>query len=348
MALNQNSAGVIRLQATAFTSNGARTGFSLNSAYVHLTSGAGIGVRFVALEATPINEVLIFTDLTTGTRANINMRCRIYAAGTTAGTPAATLLATASTVTYPAADDQWIRAVFATPYTPAIGELVWIVWDNNAVAPATDFPNILTVTNTVTIGSNRQTCNTTANGFVASAAVTEMPFMVLQGTTWYGQPITQQTTVFTSNQLKRGMVITPTTNLPVTHIENTVSSASMTTVEIFESTQLPNATPIYTYNFTALERLIGLKTLPTPVTLFKGKTYYIVFDFSGNAATPLGGQIEDYTSFPAAFDQMKDGMGLCAGVQEIAGPAWSVFNNFFPQSFVYISNTPGTQFAIAN
>ena len=351
MSLNQNSPSALKIQANTFSSSGARTGTALSAAYVHLTSGPAVAIRYVALSATPINECLVFTDLTTGTRANINMRCRIYNEGATATVPGSTLRATATTVTYPAADDQWVRAVFGTPYTPAVGEIVWIIWDNNAASPAVDFPSIMTSNTTLinSLNSNRMVGSLTANGYVAGSNQLKMPFMVLEGSTWYGQPVTQFiNSAFTSNQLKRGIVVTPTTNLLVSHVETGGTSATLATVEVFESTQLPNATPIYSANFSTIGRLIGVATFTTPVNLFKGKTYYVVVDYTSNNAVPGAGQIEDYTSFTSAFNQMIDGMGLCQGVQEIAGPAWTVTNSIFPYILLNLDSTPNTQFAIAS
>lgn len=338
MAFYQNNSSDSRL-GTSFLSSGTRAAISLNSAYVHRTSGAGIAVRIESPISGPLNEVLLFLDAVGGTLGSITMRCRIYNESAAAAQPGTTLLATASTVTMPGAVDQWIRAQFATPYNVTAGEVLWIVWDNTAAAPATNFPQILTSTNTVQLGGGRFQPYSSTNGFsTAGTLQSEMPNMFQIGSTWYGNPITQgAVNLFTSNTLKRGIVITPRVNVVVKGFDG-VSGANLTQFDVYESTQLPNDTPIHTFSLSALERLLNTYTLSSPITLFRGRTYYIVADFSSNTNSPGGGQVENYSAFPAAFDQMIDGMYYVAGVQEVAGNAWSLFNNFVPNLRVVIND----------
>lgn len=340
MGLFNNNAVDNRL-GSSFASSGARAAISLNSAYTHLTSGAGIAVRIEAPETGNINEAFVFLDAFTGTLGNITMRCRIYNESTTATQPGSTLRATASTVTMPGAADQWIRAQFSTPYSATRGEILWFVWDNTAGAPATDFPQILSSTNTSQQGGARFIGYSTTNGFsTAGTAQTEIGHMFQIGSNWFGNPITASTTLFTNNTLKRGIIVTPTVDIDVRSFDALTSASTLTTIDVYESTQLPNDTPIHSYSLSSVERLLTSHVLATPITLYKGKTYYIVADYSANSTQPGGGQIEDYSSFSSNFDALFDGMYFVQGLQEQAGNTWSIIGGFVPNLRIGLDATP--------
>jgi hypothetical protein len=332
----RNNASSLRIQGELYGSSGSRTNFALDSAYVHLTSGDGFGIRIDAPEASALNEVLIFLDLVTGTPASTTMRARVYTGSTIAAQPGSTLQATATTITYPTVSDRWMRIQFGTPYTPAKGETIWVIIDNNSASPTVNFPNVLTATNTAVSQNQSYIAYTSTAGFSAAGIqVAESILMFQMGSTWYGNPITATASSFTSNQLKRGIVVEPQTNVLINAIQYPASTA-INNLEIFESTQLPNATPIHTLTPSALQELQGVYTPTTDIVLYRGKKYYVVLDYATNQTAPSGGDIEDYATYSTVFDSIVNNYGYCAGVQEQAGNTWTEFNDIIPAITIHI------------
>jgi len=333
---SRNSGATLRFQREGWSSSGARTATPLNSVYVHRTSGAGIAIRLTCQEASPINEALVFVDVITGAAASVTMRARLYNPHTTNTQPGTTLLATATTITFPTVADRWMRIQFGTPYTPARGEVVWLVIDNNSAAPATNFPSLMTATSTISSSDTALLAYSSTNGFsTAGTLQSEMPALIQLGSNWYGNPVTQTASSFANNQLKRGLVVIPPINCTISSIQYAGTSA-INNLQIYESTQLPSATALHTLTPSALEELTGTYMPTTDITLYRGKKYYVVLDFATNNATPGGADIEDYATVASVFNQMVDGFSVCCGVQEQAGNTWTEFPDIYPTMFVNV------------
>lgn len=300
----------------AIGSNGSRTATNLNAAYVHNTSGNAVAIRYECVSADPIDGVGIFMDSSGGTIANITMQCRAYNENTNSR-PGTTLRATASSVTVPAANDKWIYAAFGTPYTPAVGEVIWFVFDNTSASPTVDYPGILTSTNIqfFPISNTGPTVGySTTNGFSSSGTgAVETPCFVVQGSKRAGQPFTQiNSTYYTLNQRRRGVVIK---DLSVAHkiagvwFENDTPRDKF---QLYNSTEAPGGTVIEEWdldsdtNETTAEA-IGTKLFDTARTLDAGTEYKGVFTFASNSQIPSVLQIEDHSSYATDFNAMLDG-----------------------------------------
>jgi len=334
----------------AFGSSGGRDNIDLNAAYSHGVSGTALAIRYMAQSADPVNELYVFADLTTGTRANISIACDIYNEHATSATqPGSTLRDSATAVTYPAVDDQWIKIEFGTPYTPAVGEVLWFVLYSTAAAPATDFPSILSDTNTSTPLTNRSAGFSTINGFTtAGTGESETPHVVKQGDVYFGQPITSLASNFTSSTRKRGIIVTPPRDVRLFEIESSsAQSTALNGIQIFESSQLPNDTPLHSYSLGSTsgqsrDEIIGAKLLPDLPMLTGGTTYYIVYTFASNTTVPAGGVIEDYSSYSSVFDALYDDFSVCGAVQDSGSNTWVISRNFVPNMVATLYDFPAS------
>ena len=299
-----------------FIANGSRTATNLNVAYVHNTSGNAVAIRYECLSADPIDGVGIFMDSSGGTIANITMQCRAYNENTTSR-PGTTLRATATTVTVPSANDKWIYAAFGTPYTPAVGEVIWFVFDNTSASPTVDYPGILTATNIQFFSlanTGPAVGYTTTNGFSSSGSgAIETPCFVVQGSLRAGQPFTQlNSAYYTSNTRRRGFVIK---DLSVDHKIAGAwyeSDTPRDKFQLYNSPEAPGGTVIEEWdldsdtNETTAETA-GTKIFDTARTLSANTEYKGVFTFASSAQIPTVLQIEDHASYAADFNAMLDG-----------------------------------------
>lgn len=294
-------------------SGGSRTNHSLNSAFVRGVSGAAVGIRYRCLTNQPINELYVFNDLTTGTRANVSLLARVYdvaASGTQAGT---TLLATSNAATLPAADDRWIRFVFPTPYTPAAGEWVWLNVENTAAAPATDFCGIM---NASAANNPRTTFSptafTTTNGWsTAGTSNIELPNVILQGSaTVAGMPWTLLSTVGTFVG-KRGVLLSSDLKrFQYNWFRQWVNSNTWTNLQVYDLATPPTGTPLIDLSIpsSGLDRFLGLTDVSSlNFSTLPGSGPFVlctVFSATQNQGGML--QIEDYASFPTLFDRFTE------------------------------------------
>jgi hypothetical protein len=333
MAFNSVTRLDLPIQQRNIGSQGTRTPSSLNGAYVHGVSGPGVATRFSAGSTAGLTEARIFLDLTTGTRANVSLRARMYTAAAN-GQPSTTLVATSDAITYPSADDRWVTASFSSPPALTRGNLYFVVWDNTASAPATDFPGILTQTNHGygSLNAFSVAGYTTANGFSTGGSVQlEMPaiFSFNNGLNT-GQPFTQQGVVFANNTLWRGSVFpNRVKNYPI--FAFVCNPTTPTEFRIYRSNQLPGDTPIFSQSISAGERVSQICYLDPPLTLTGSADFYIVQNASVNSTAPNHGQIEDYSSISATIDEMlNDNLGFCTGVQDNGANGWNLFPTSFP------------------
>jgi len=319
--------------------SGSRTTISLNSAFVNGVSGAAAAIRLNALDTDPITDAYFYIDSFTGTKANVTMQCTVYnetpSNSARAGT---TVRATSTTTTLPAGTSGWVRFEFATPYSPAnVGEVVWIVASNTAAIPATNFPNIV---NNVNIGFPAQSFIlgiTTANGFSANGTGAQsMCAFFVQGGRTRGNTLTVAATPVATNTRMRGVVVTPPVDCTVAAWQfQTAVGSTMTEMVVFESTQLPNDTPIYSFTTgqtgRASAEVGGTISFEPPLNLKKGKTYYIGYRTSANSITPGCIQTQDYTAIQAVADNNVDEWTLLPLVRDTGSNTWAVERNNTPR-----------------
>jgi hypothetical protein len=315
---------------------GTVTAFTIDSAYVHRTSGDAVAVRYMARSNEPINELYVFLDAVTGTLGSITMEADIYDTDVTlANRPGTTLLDTSTTTTMPNAVDKWIKFEFATPYTPDVGEILWLIIKNTSATPATNAPLIRTANNAGYSQSNWATGFVSANGFSgAGTLATELSFVVKEGDNYRGNPTTESVTNFNPiDANKKGIVVTPPFDCVPVVLETVGVDRDNTAIEIFEEGQLPTDTPIWSQLLEQTGRptdnLIGAFVLIDPPTLRKGKTYFMVIDTTAGAS-PNSIFIRDYSSYSTVFDAFVDNINHCESVREDSG-AWVRSSEAYPR-----------------
>ena len=313
---------------------GARGNFALDSAYTHNTSGDGLAFRYQPMTSSPVAKVLFFIDDYAGTVGNVSVRVRCYNENTSSR-PGTTLRATASTVTLPASADKWAQAEFGTTYAHGVGEVLFFVLDNTAVAPTVDYPSILTAT-AIYQGHGAQRSRhidgyTSTAGFSANGtAVTHVVcvFVHADGTTAYGQPFTRYTaTYWSSGTYERGIVITPPTRIVVGGVGNNISTGAMTAAsgfKIYQSNVAAGGTPLLSQNLgtdanETTDETILYKAFDSSLTLHPSTTYYAVYTFGSATQSPSVLEIEDYSTYSTIFALLPDDFGLCRSVYDNGG-----------------------------
>jgi hypothetical protein len=337
--LNKNASNYLNI-GTNYVTSGSRTTLPLNAAYVNGTSGVGMAIRYQPRTSAAINEVYFFMNSMSGTLANLSVKATIYNEKTNGNTqPGTTVRATSTAFVapVPGAGFGWLKLTFGTPYTPAIGESLWIILTNTATAPTVDYPNILTQPNALTGRSNNLVGYSTTNGFSTVGTVqSRMPCIITIGSGYAGSPITQYTaTFYTNNTLKRGIVVTPISNVTIDLWQTSGASTVLTGIQVFLAPAGPGTTPLYSYTLgtdtnATTDRVFGSKILNPALQLLAGNTYYVVNTFSTATTTPVGGQIEDYASYSSIFDYLTDGMSNCGSVIDNGSGGWTVSNAYIP------------------
>lgn len=318
--------------------SGSAANLSLNAAYVHNTSGAGIAFRVNARDLTSVTDAGIYISSYTGTVANVTMRCRIYNENATVSTrPGTTLLATSSTTTMPASAG-WARFQFATAYTPtSIGEVFWVVFDNTATVPATDFPLIRNAIATSLPGQSFFAPYSTTTGFsTAGTRQVQMPGFIVQGGATRGTTQTAQATPVVTNTRPRGVVFTPPVDCKVDVIEfGSPTGSTMNNIKVWESNQLPNDTPIYQFvtgqTGRASSEVSGTISFEPSFLAKRNTTYYICWDFSANNTSPTCLSTEGYSTYSSIFDQNVDNFTILPLVRDNGSNLFVVENQFSPR-----------------
>lgn len=310
-------------------SSGSRANFSVNSAYVHRTSGAAIGIRYFCETNEPITEAYLCLDALTGTRANVTMQASVYNwSSTQTAQPSTTLLATSSVATMPASDDRWIRFVFPTPYTPAVDECVFIVFENLAVSPAVDFPGILTSNSASNdIVSPRMRGFSTVNGFsTAGTNISELSHLVVQGTsTLNGMPYTLLGSVATFNG-RRGILLSEEVKkCEISFLRIGAVTGVYGNFEIFNLSEPPTGTPLYTKVLSAEEKSLGIFNLNLDLSTLPGSGPF-VFCLSTTSTVSYSslGQIEGYADYPSLFDIWSSDNFIHPPVVTQSGSSWVI------------------------
>lgn len=316
----------------SLASTGSRTALSLNAAYVNGTSGPAVAVRYMAQTTDTIDEFYIFLDTITGTRGNITMEAAIFNENAAATQTGSTGRDTSTATVMPAGDDMWIKFTFGTPYTPTVGEILWIVAYNTASAPTTDYPQILGATTAPEAGPGlgggdfAARPHSTTNGFSsAGTARTKMPYVIKQGSNYFGNPFTQTNAApYTSNQLERGIQFTPTEDVVVSSFANGSTSPNFALARILADATAPGGSALNEYDLDSdanetTNDLCQAKVFDAAVTLSGGTTYKLTVTFSSNTASPQAAQIEDYASYSAMFDTLR--------AEDVLRTPWSVIDN---------------------
>lgn len=305
------------------STSGGRAAHPLNSAYVHNTSGAAFGMVAKSVVNAPIDEVYVMTDLTTGTRGNINLRATVRNTGPSTTRAGSTVFATSTSFSYPAGDDQWVRFVFGTPYTPALNETYWIVIENISAAPTVDFPSIVNGTNS-SISMGNPFCVTTVNGYSANGSnATKAPVVIKQGSYVFGQPFSiyagSDTTRIPSSTRKRGFLVSDIAKF--VKLNCFTFSDGFTGFQIFANGVGPNGTPLLDISGINLGS-VYIHALEPFVQLTGTGPYRVVQVPTSNNTTYTHVRIEDYASYPSIFNAVYDLWETCPGTYEDGLGGW--------------------------
>lgn len=328
-------------------SSGTRSNQLLDSGYVHGVSGDAVALRYIITSTSPINEIYIFLDAYGGNIINQNMQCDIYNEhATSVLMPGSTLRATSTVTYFPFDAKAWIRFTFSTPYTPAIGEILWFVFYNTSSIPTADYQNILLAhTTTAPLPlSNRAIGFSTTTGFSTNGTQqTEFPFVIVQGSSAFGNPITSGVVNPPSNTLERGMKFTPPITMNIIGIEWQSGATAALGIKLYSSEGVPGGTPLYSWNLGTdanqnRDELIGAKIFPTPITLTGGTTYLVTLTQASNNANPHLAYIEDYVSYPSLFDQFLDYFTMCPRIIDNGAGGWTQTNYEFPNIQLIVSD----------
>jgi hypothetical protein len=266
------------------------------------------------------------------------MRCQVYNENTTVSSrPGVTLLATSSTTTLPASIG-WARFQFSSPYTPSsIGEVFWLVFDNTAAAPATDFPLVRTATGiSLPTQSFFAPHSSTAGFSTTGTRLIQMPGFIIQGGATRGVTLTSGGTPVATNPRARGVVFSPPVDCTIELIEyQTGPGATANNVKIWDSSQLPNATPIYQFatgqTGRASSEISGIISFEPPFVARKNKTYYICLDFTSNSTTPTSLITDDYSTYSTMIDNNVDNFTLLPLVRDNGSNVFVVENQYSPR-----------------
>ncbi len=330
--------------------SGARTATSLNAAYVHGTSGPAVAIRFVAQTTDPIDELYIFLDTNGGTLGSITMESQIYNENT-ASRAGTTSRDTSTATTMPGAVDKWIKFAFGTPYTPAIGEILWLVAYNTSASPTVDFPGILTSTtafNVTPADVGYSAGYVTTNGFSGSAtASVEIPYVVKCGSNYFGNPFTQfNSSYYTNNTRQRGIVVTPTEDITYNGCYFNNATTAFNELIVYADATAPGGSAIATHDLDSnanatTSDACGASTWAAE-TLTGGSTYKAIMTFSSNSQLPSVWQIEDYASYSSIFDSLRanDTLGVPWGAIDDGAGGWTIDKAICPALALYVDDNP--------
>lgn len=326
--------------------SGSVNSISLNAAATLGSSGPMVGFRFFAMSTDPINEAYIFLESVGGTIGNITMRCRVVneSGALNCGT---TVRATASTVTIPAAGGMWIKAVFATPYTPTLGEMLWIVWDNTSASPTVDYPNIRYssgATNWVRNSAQAQSplyFATSTNGFTSGSGRIGAPFFFVQGSQAYGFPWTDGVnTPFSGLTTEARGIVTSVLDVdtPVSWWLAGSGTTLYTGLDIYLSSTAPGGSALHSWNLGTDANQVTDETLGTKrfaeAVLSAGSAYRLVLRAtSAGTSAPRGYVIEDYASHSAVIDTMYNGTTICKATYDNGAGGWTDTGAILPGMF---------------
>lgn len=337
--------------------SGSTTSLALNAAYVHLTSGTAMALRYFAMTADPIDELYVYIAAATVTPGTL--RARIYneqagqpvRPGSTQrggnGTTADALLA-----------DRFIKITFASPYTPAIGEMLWIVIDNTDATPATNNFSLHTaitptyLTGTVGNYNVSQFYSNTAGFTTNGTSAARCPWIIKQGSNYFGWPWNSLgTNPIPSNTRKKGIKFTPRKTVRLLGYDTDGGSTSHVKLQIFGPGQLPNDTPLYEFNLDTdanqtQNDVIGSKIFATQPILYGGTEYRAVFTIAVSLGLTTSGLIGvNGLSYPgSAYESVIDAVRLAdthrypVGTEDSGSNTWIDYKGTCPGIRMLISD----------
>ena len=331
--------------------SGTRTNLSLTVAYVHYDPGPGlgtaVGVRFVAETTDTLDELYVFMDDFIGTLGNITMACDIYNEGATIGLPGATVRDSSTATAMPDGVDKWIKFTFGTPYTPAVGEVLWFVIRNTATIPLTDAPAILLLTNCLVPQKRQAAGYSTTDGFTTSTARITTPAVIKAGANYIGSGVTRrQTALSANNTLERGMLVIPRQRCEVLAVESVgILGTAISGINFYASATVPGGTALANYATGGTNKVTGelmfFHALSPTIVLERGQTYRVTFTFSANSTLGIAAQVEDYASYTTPFDALVDGHFACPMVQDNGAGGWTQSNGNLWDMGLYANAFPG-------
>jgi hypothetical protein len=322
MALNYLNSNVYGQGLGLVTqSSGSRTATALSSAYTYGSAGNVLGIRYSALKASGIDKLYVYVDTVTGTAGNVSLRCEIRNEHTSLATQPGSSVLKAAVISSTPSSGHWVVFDFsASPYVPAVGEVLWFVLYNAAAAPATDFPNLLSANAAavpfVQNAPNQFRMYASTNGFSTAGTILQGRVAVVKHTdgTIQGCAFTRLNTgSFSSSTRERGIVIESldlaTWVYCLTYIANL--AAPVSGVKIYGAgnaggTQGPNTAitqGVNGWQFAmgsdsgqSRDRVIGTKII-APILLAANTKYRVVFTYGSVNNSPTVYQIESASDF---------------------------------------------------
>lgn len=304
--------GVPNAIGSTGAASGSRTAFALDSAFVNATSGDAVAIRYMAQVASKITEVYVYCDSKTGSPSTFT--CEIYNESSNSARAGTTLRSSSSSVTLPSGAAGWMKFDTFSDYTPAVGEILWIVIHNTTGTPASNYVSVQVSTNSLLWQSNTSVNHafghTTTNGFTTNATtVVEMPFVINHGGTYVGQPFTQRNTR-ASASTEYGFQFTPTEDVEVVGVLIGTAASNYADFRILADATAPGGGAINSYDLDSdanetTNDLCGAKFFDSAVTLTGGTTYKATLTFGSSVAAPSHLEIEDYAAHSSMFDTLR-------------------------------------------
>lgn len=300
------------------SASGSTTSIALSTAYVHRTSGNVVAIRHIARSAQPINELMMFQTAVAGTGGAIV--CDIYGEGPSTTQPDDTPILDSSTATSSTAvANRWVKFTFGTPYTPAVGEILWFVLRNTDAAPGTNnasFHSALSagVPDPAMGNIASQGYSSTVGFSAAGTQSNRTPFMIKEGSLWYGNPFNMAGTAPGSSTLMKGMRFTPRETAKIMAVDMTSGVNNIDKFRIYGPGQLPNDTPLFEWDMDSdagqtTADLMGMKFFAPanqPI-LQAGVQYSAIFTYVTNGTGITFVTIGDYVggTYEADIDALR-------------------------------------------
>ena len=323
---------------------GAAASVTLTNAYVQNTSGDAVAIRYLSRSTDTIDAVWVYVTAVSGSPVLAATLIAEQAGQPTRPATAATLDTSTAASTPGAA--AWCKITFGTPYTPTVGEILWIVVHKTSGTTC----DIRTGTNmAIQLGAPYQNVGySSANGYTTNGTVqTEIPHLVKQGANYFGQPFTTCSgTAYTNNQLERGIKLVVPAACKVCGFVNASSTTSFANLVLHSSSGVPGGAGIATYDLDSdagetTGDLIQAKIFDADQTLTQGSTYYLTLTYTVNSQVPLVYSIEDYASYQTEFDAIRDANPhIPIGVIDNGAGGWTENKAICPGIMLLVSDYP--------
>lgn len=335
----------------------------MNAAQVFNTSGGGYGVRIKAPVASSIKKFYTFANAITGTPSTIQGEIRNERSGLL-GQPGTTVRQAAVTATWgggSAAAKHWLEFDFSSvPYTPAVGESLWLNVFNGTATPASHYPQFLTTTGflsnvssigggggTPTFADNRFAWFTTTTGWsTAGGAVNGSAIVEFADGTIAGQPFTRSTSAFyASNQRERGIYIGALDSPLWCSAISFGPATAATGIRIYDASQAPGSTPsIASFNLGSdanqvNDKIEGTKAV-TPFLLPAGRAMRCTLTYNVNTVGLTVFNIEGSTDFADILLCGAQGNTIGYATIDNGAGGWTDDKSAFGGVCLIVSQTP--------